>query len=220
MARRAWLEIISVIVSVALARDLTVALDLWLREQWPDYAKLGAVTINAIWIVVLVALALAWPGTGRPRVRPPEATWTRSNALVLIGVLVAADWTFGFKLLHVVEGQVPLHTPASWLAFAAIAIGGPAVEEWVFRGLLWDAIASRTPGRAASIAPIAITSLLFGVAHCQWMIRPSWFTPSGTLVAWHVAFGACMAMLRWRFRSIGPGVVVHGAWNALYPLTA
>ncbi len=141
------------------------------------------------------------------------------NALVMIGIMVAVDWLFDFRLVRIVAGQIPIHMPTSWLSFAAISIVGPLVEEWVFRGLLWDAVVSRTRGRTATLAPIVLSSLLFGAAHCRWMVVPTWFTPSGTPVMLHVGFGACMAVLRWRFRSIGPGVVVHGMWNALYPLT-
>jgi membrane protease YdiL (CAAX protease family) len=71
---------------------------------------------------------------------------------------------------------------------------------------------------AISVAAV-ITSLMFGLSHCRWMRWPTWFSPSGTPIVLHVAFGICMAVLRWRFASIGPGVAVHALWNALYPLT-
>jgi len=208
------------LVGVAIVRDLTVALDLLLRDRWPWYASLGVASIVAIWGVMLALLAMMWPSGGRPQISPPRSTATLGNAVVMIGILVAVDWIFGFPLAHVAMGHVVIHTPASWIAFAAIAVGGPLVEEWLFRGVLWDVIASRTTGRGAILAPLLITSLLFGASHCRWMLCPTWFSPSGTPIALHVAFGACMAILRWRFRSIGPGVVVHGIWNALFPLTA
>jgi membrane protease YdiL (CAAX protease family) len=220
MSRRSVLEIMAVVASVVVGRDLTVALDLALRERWSGYASLGVASIVAIWGVVLVAVAIIWPQSGRPRIRPPQPVWTMRNVVVVIGILVAIDWLYDFRLARVIAGQIPFHAPISWLSFVAIAIGGPVVEEWLFRGVLWDAIASRTRGLAATVAPIVITSLLFGIAHCRWMLEPTWRTPSGVSVMSHVAFGACIAVLRWRFRSIGPGMVAHGLWNALYPLTS
>lgn len=205
---------------VAIARDLTVALDLLLRDRFDGYAHLGVASVIAIWTVVLAAVAMMWPNVGRPPIWPPRATRTFGNALVSVGIFIAVDWIFGFPLARVASGSVALHVPASWIAFAAIAVGGPLIEEWLFRGVLWDAIASRTHGRAVTIAPVVITSVLFGIWHCRWMCLPTWLSPSGTPIVLHVAFGACMAVLRWRFRSVGPGVIVHGIWNALYPLTS
>lgn len=212
-------EIVAIVAGVAIVRDITVAVDLLLRDRLPGYASLGVASIVAIWSVVLAIVAAIWPRGGRPPIWPPQSTRTFINALVLIAVFVAVDWIHSFPLAHVAMGSVAIHVPTSWVAFAAIAIGGPLVEEWLFRGVLWDAIASRTHGRAVTIVPLVITSLLFGVSHCRWMLCPTWLSPSETPIALHVEFGVCMAVLRWRFRTIGPGVIVHGIWNALYPLT-
>jgi hypothetical protein len=51
------------------------------------------------------------------------------------------------------------------------------------------------------------------------MMWPDWYSPVGTPIVAHVGFGACMAVLRWRFRSVGPSVVAHAIWNALYAVT-
>lgn len=51
------------------------------------------------------------------------------------------------------------------------------------------------------------------------MLWPTLLSYGGTPIWLHVGFGVCMAVLRWRFRSIAPGIIVHTIWNAFYPLT-
>jgi hypothetical protein len=130
---RRVIEIVAIVAVVAIVRDLTVALDLLLRDHLSGYASLGVASIIAIWAVVLAIVATIWPRHGRPPVWPPQSTRTTRNAILVIAVLIAVDWLLSFRLFDVVTGSLPIHLPASWLAFAAIAVGGPIVEEWLFR---------------------------------------------------------------------------------------
>jgi len=75
-------------------------------------------------------------------------------------------------------------------------------EEIVFRGFLFSALRARAGARAT----IVVTALLFGVFHGVSLIDrllPS--TLMGLLLGW-----VC-----WQTRSVLPGMLLHGSYNAL-----
>jgi hypothetical protein len=102
------------------------------------------------------------------------------------------------------QGLTPTHwEPAHAGAFAAnlvlFALVAPLVEELTFRGLGQSLL--RFLGRWPSIA---LTGISFGLAHGL---------VEALLVL--VPFGIALAWLRDRTRSVYPGMVVHGLFNAL-----
>ena len=82
-----------------------------------------------------------------------------------------------------------------------VVIGAPLVEELFFRGLLWEALRER----GLSTGPaVAVTSVLFGVAHFQLLQLPAL-----------VAFGAVAAVLRARTGGLTAPIAAHVMFNAI-----
>ena len=86
---------------------------------------------------------------------------------------------------------------ASMFVFVAVM---PAVfEELAFRGVIQSSLEHVFDGRDAWV----IQAALFSVLHLTPVIFPS-----------HFLLGLCLGFLRWRGKSLYPGIVLHGSWNA------
>ena len=84
--------------------------------------------------------------------------------------------------------------------FLLVAIGAPIVEELFFRGLLFRSFTRKWgPGWG-----IALSSLLFGLAHFELLQLPAL-----------VAFGVVLGLLAHRTGRLGPGIFAHMAFNAI-----
>ncbi len=81
---------------------------------------------------------------------------------------------------------------------AAVLIGAPLVEELVFRGLLWSALAERMPPRAVWL----VTSLAFAGYHMDPLHMVA-ILPTALVIGW----------LRLHSGSLWPGVLAHFANN-------
>jgi membrane protease YdiL (CAAX protease family) len=205
LARRAA-ELAAIVALFVMARVVVDAL------QYDVLASTSGLVWCGLWSVVIVAASFFMP---RPRVWPPREVWTRVTLAIVVAVLLATDYLYGFKLTHVVTGDIPLHGPLPWEITVTTAIAGPLVEEWLFRGVLWQA----TEDRAGTAGAFVLTSLLFGVWHWASILRPSWTSGVGVPIYQHVEFGALMGVLRWRLRSLGGGLAVHALYNGLYVVT-
>jgi membrane protease YdiL (CAAX protease family) len=87
-----------------------------------------------------------------------------------------------------------------------VAVGAPVVEELFFRGLLLRALQRRVPDGAA----VAVSAVLFGVAHVQDLAPGALLVVIVSLVA----LGAVLATLAVRTGRLGPGMWTHAAFNA------
>ncbi len=87
------------------------------------------------------------------------------------------------------------------VAFLAIVLIGPIVEEILFRGLLWEALQPRSGTRAAVI----VTSLVFAVVHLQVV---------GFVPVFLVGMVLCWA--RWKSGSLGLPMVLHCLNNGFF----
>jgi hypothetical protein len=85
------------------------------------------------------------------------------------------------------------------LLFLFLSIGAPLVEELFFRGMLLRAIERRY----GSIAGIAGSAVLFGLAHFELLQLPAL-----------ILFGVVLAVLANRTGRLGPGIVAHATFNA------
>lgn len=158
--------------------------------------------------VVVVGFVLAWP---------PAVPWrpvgagraARSYALFVVPWLLFA---FGYLHLmasvgHAVDPQDKLLRFAAdgfgwdgaWSWAVAIVVVAPLVEEILFRGYLFTALATLMPMWATQL----VTALLFGLAH-----GPGHALPIGVL---SLLFG----YLRQRHGSLLPGMLAHALHNAL-----
>lgn len=90
-----------------------------------------------------------------------------------------------------------------------MVIVGPLIEELLFRGVLFSALMRRF----SAAGSIAISAVLFGIAHLEGL-HFKWFAlPNLMLLA------AALAWLRWKSASLWPGVLAHSVYN-LFALVA
>jgi len=199
------------IVTLVLAH-VAVAIDRW---SWQAFAgpfarwQVSSLPFYAACTVFGLLAALAMPHLAK-------VPWRSRRADLLVRAIVLAGAALMYMPSLVRLGE--LHMPASTLGFIAGAVAAPVVEEWVFRGLLWNAIARAVATqRRGSIITIVVTSLAFGFFHMAFE-GYTWLTLGNAFV--HAGFGALMALARCRLGGIAFGCAVHGAGNALWLLTA
>lgn len=159
---------------------------------------------------------------------------------ILIG-LVAAGALFGLEnaISALIQALVPnadysgmdngaAFTSQSALAFFLVSLTiagiiGPICEELYFRGFLLTGIqrwfgryAPRVTGRWASVIAIAVSSIVFGSLHFQGVS-----TLGQILVVFYAGgIGVVLAILRVKFKRLGPSIVAHIAFNTLSLLLA
>ena len=86
------------------------------------------------------------------------------------------------------------------LLFVVVVLAAPVIEEIFFRGLLLRSLEARIGGAPA----LVVSSLLFGLAHFQWLQLPAL-----------VMFGVVAGALAQRFGLLGPAIFAHIAFNAV-----
>jgi len=91
--------------------------------------------------------------------------------------------------------------PSPWWTVVLLV---PCLEEWMFRGLAWQAVR-----RIGSVRlTILVTSMMFALMHGLnggfWLEFPH-----------RVLGGLLLGVVRWKTGSIYPAIVTHAVWNAL-----
>jgi membrane protease YdiL (CAAX protease family) len=169
------LAIIALVVGAVLVTGNTPSMN-------PGHAALG------ISELVFYAMSgwLAWYGLSKTTLRPFRRLTRRDVRTIFIGIagLIATRVGTGIVLVltqqtkHVQAGfehfdvtsKLPGVTGLSIvLAVASLVIVAPVVEEIVFRGLLFGALA----GRLGVIGGALVTSLIFGLVHGDPVLFPS-----------------------------------------------
>ena len=98
-----------------------------------------------------------------------------------------------------------------WPMFFALCVASPVLEEYVFRGLLYDAVDARWPrvwpsGARLSISSAnAMTTCLFVIAH---MIARDPIAGAFVLLP-----SIYLGLLRQRYGGAGICMVIHAVWN-------
>ena len=64
------------------------------------------------------------------------------------------------------------------VAFLALCVIAPIVEEIIFRGFLYGKLRGKISGKGSMVISILITSILFGILHGQWNVGVSVFAMS------------------------------------------
>jgi len=134
------------------------------------------------------------------------SSWKRAagiGALVAVGslvVLILLDPLLGAgEAQRLAAGWDPARASAFAVNAALIIIVGPVVEELTFRGLGFTLLVRFGHGWA-----IALTAVSFALSHGLIALLPA-----------SAVFGAGLAYLRSRTRSVYPGIVLHVLFNAL-----
>ena len=178
-----------------------------------DYTPLILPTNMAAYLVIYLALKLVLGSRyGAPVFS--SLGWKRAGVnLILVGaggVALAFALSAIGSLIHMPKVETPFEaltkSPFSFafLALTAVVVA-PLFEELFFRGLI-QPLLCRSLG---VIAGIGITAVLFGALHAP-EYSDKW-QYAFTVVLAGVAFG----VMRERTKSIIPGTVMHGCFNAV-----
>jgi membrane protease YdiL (CAAX protease family) len=205
-ARAAGFVLAVVVVTVVFAAAALISMVAW-RYWSAALADTSGLSFFAPWAVAIAIAHRSLP-SWRPRWLGPALAWRSvANLAVLVVAIGAIAWLYRSQLERAVMNG--LLVPPLTLAVVSSVLLGPFIEEWVFRGVLWSALAPTEPATPleAGIAVIA-TAVAFALWHLP-------FNPQAPIVD-HAIFGALIACVRWRFQSLAPGLVMHAATNSLY----
>lgn len=173
-------------------------------SPWPTVA---AQAVDAL--VALTALALRRHKLAFDfKLHPIGArAWAGLAAVAVVFLIAMTAYFTALSRLGVPFVSVTgLYVHAGWPLWAILALisVSPAVfEEIAFRGVIQSSLERVLNGRDAWL----IQAALFSVLHLTPLSFPS-----------HFIMGLCFGYLRRRSRSVYPGMVLHGAWNALVVL--
>lgn len=162
----------------------------------------------AIMLTLALVIASGGAGTGRELLglrRPrswPGAVGATAVALVVFAVVAGVLGVFldaGEEQGLVPDAWDPDRAGAFAANFVVVACVAPVVEELIYRGLGLSLVGAFAPPAAA----VAITALMFGLAH-------------GLVIALPVltAFGLVLGVLRLWTDSVYPPIALHGVFNA------
>jgi membrane protease YdiL (CAAX protease family) len=166
----------------------------------------AAGSAGAYAVILFLVLAIAGFRRDLLALRRPES-WRRAaglSVLLMIGIWVSI--AILDPLLHGAREQGL--TPSGWQqshagAYAAnvlvIAVVAPVVEELAFRGVGFSLLE-----RFGSWFAIVTVGVAFALAHGLLQAFPEL-----------AIFGCSLAWLRWKTKSVYPGMILHGAFNAI-----
>lgn len=173
-------------------------------------ARCGAILIGVAMFALIRDARAAMAGL----FGPPACPVTAGD--IALALALATAWNLG---VHAVLVQMPMiwsepdqylrfwgysftpqpRTAVAWmLAATATGVLAPLLEEFYFRGMLFNALRVRR----SLAASIVLSALAFGILHGR-----------ATFLAF--GFGVIAALMFLRYRSLWPLVVVHGAYNIL-----
>jgi len=176
---------------------------------WSNVAGLGG-----LWIGFAVAIYLArhrgglepLPDAWRPRPRDVAYLGLGVACQIVVGVAYAP---FHFKNMN--KPVDHLFGAAHGATFAVLAVmtvvGAPVVEEWLFRGVIFRALDAGLVarwGRRGTVTAVALSALIFALAHAEWLQLPGLFF-----------LGVVLAIVVLRTRRLVPAVATHVGFNAL-----
>jgi hypothetical protein len=122
--------------------------------------------------------------------------------LVIFWLLVNSNWPMMRQLRVQVQWLIDEMFPSRSIAqFAMVAILAGVGEELLFRGALQSILGSWT----SPVIGLAITSLLFGLAHAL----------SKLYFLFAVAVGAFLGWMTWRYNDLVAPMVAHGVYDFL-----
>jgi membrane protease YdiL (CAAX protease family) len=138
-------------------------------------------------------------------------TRSRTSHELIWGALIGALFLWGSLFWHL--GVIPSVTwiVPQWPMFFALCVASPVLEEYVFRGFLYEAVDARWPVAWPSGAPLsislanALTTFLFVTTH---MIARE--PMAGALVLLPSIY---LGLLRQRYGGAGICMLIHAVWN-------
>ena len=131
-----------------------------------------------------------------------------------IGIIISVSILFTIDTLFTYYRSI--HTPELvWVTNNSFAVFAPIYEEIIFRGLLLSLLLKRFPTKQAAL----ISTLLFGL----WHLKNIFYLPPGRLLYQifyaGLIIGPVLTYLRFRTKSIWPGVILHYVNNIWAPIS-
>jgi CAAX prenyl protease-like protein len=181
--------------------------------HWPSFFVLSYIikTLLAGWLLILL------------RRHYTKIDWSYAWLGVIVGIIGIFQWVGMEKvLLHLwpnyprpsaeaVDPFTQISSPALLWSFIAVRLAGPVLvvpfmEEYFWRDFLWRMVIAPNDFKLAKIGEwdwkaFAIVTLAFASVHIQWM----------TAIVW----GAMIAALLIRTKSLGPCIIAHAVTNLL-----
>ena len=200
----AWLALVGTLAALNYGSRLTEGKPA--RDALYQYS----VAVGGLILYAIVLGLVLWIARGLSReqlgVRPPvswvSAFWLAVGLIVLVFILEAALE----PLLHATreQGLEPPHwNPHKEAPFAlnaaVVVLVAPLVEELTFRGLGYALLSP-----FGVFAAVVGTAIAFAAAHGLVAGFPALFI-----------FGVAIAVLRWRTKSVFPGMLFHATFNGL-----
>jgi CAAX protease family protein len=203
-----WSVLVSGLIALQYASRLS--------EGKPDRNVLyrySTAASSAVVYAILLGLVLWIAGSQREllALRRPQS-WPRALGLalvLLVGVFIAI--AILDPILHGAREQgltpkswEPRHAGAYAANFVVIAVVAPIVEELTFRGVGFSLL--ERFGTWTAILTIGVT---FALAHGLFEAFPEL-----------ALFGCALAWLRWKTKSVYPGMLLHGTFNSISLIAA
>ena len=91
---------------------------------------------------------------------------------------------------------------------AIVCVGAPFFEELFFRGVVQGVLTRRWGARVA----IVVQALMFALVHYRRGMPLALTVATWSQIA---VVGLFLAVLKWRYERLSPGMVAHGLFNAL-----
>lgn len=195
----AWGRVLmALLVGVAVVQWTVGPLLSWLRPDATEGERFFVVkVITFAWIAAVVMRSTGWAAVGLRRpVRPASALY--GAPVLLLGAMALA------------EGVAPTMTPATFVGIAVWLTFGVLVEEIIFRGVMWEAVA----GRGHFFAAIS-TSVGFGMIH---LLGIGGEIPTSIVAAqmcFAVGTGIVLAAVRIAADTLWTAIAVHWVFNML-----
>jgi membrane protease YdiL (CAAX protease family) len=162
---------------------------------------------GGLFAVGLAAVLAQGGDAWRASLAGPTRARTAALGLVvgLVGYAFSAAWV---RLLEraLEGGPAPAEAsaPPLFLLFATVVVLTALVEEWLCRGVLWQALERHAPHSTTLVLSAFLFALLHLLGGNAWLEVPH-----------RLAFGLLLGLLRARGGSLGPCVIAHGAHNLL-----
>jgi membrane protease YdiL (CAAX protease family) len=228
---RLWAAPVAVVAGFVVAEILTTivygigaANGASTSDPTPAMEIVGSIVFDLGFIVAAVVVAAFAGGAGVRWPRAADFGFRRVSRRTALGTVIGAAVVY-YVLTDLYALVFDLHAndtlPKSFgLATSHWAVAGtaafvcvvaPMCEETFFRGLLFGAlrklpVAARGRDLGPWIAAV-IVGILFGLAHTG-SANPEYLVPLGFL-------GFLLCLVRWRTRSLYPGMALHSANNSL-----
>jgi len=163
----------------------------------------GLLNVLLIALVSLPVLALlSWPTRSRLLGTRPSGKGTLLAILVGVGCYAMA-WAYATGLNSLFSSSSDLEIPAP-PAWWIVVVFAPLLEEWMFRGLAWEAVRRIGGVRLTILVTSTLFALMHGLNGGFWLEFPH-----------RLLGGLLLGVVRYRTGSIYPAILTHAVWNIL-----